>query len=355
MKLLSELKRPVLLLFETILLGPSYANFLYWTRNVEALDPTATWQFFTKSKAKFYEWVLSNYPPRFFREILRDLYFRKTPEFKDHQIGISHHYNISNSFYKLFLDKKYMFYSCADFLEKTDTLELAQDYKANYLLNLIEPNPGEKILDLGCGWGAMLKKIHDKTGDKENLYGYTLSIEQKKYIDENYGFNVEIKDFIIPEYKRESFDKIFSIGALEHVREHELLPLSKKLSDALKPNGKIIHQFFCQTDSVFPTRLMAAGFLMFPGSELTYLKKHLDIFEKANLKIIHHSIHDYRPTLKAWFDRMVENKEVAIQLVGVRNFNKYQCYLAEAWRLFNDHELMLMRLVMTRNIDEHAP
>ena len=119
-----------------------------------------------------------------------------------------------------------------------------------------------------------------------------------------------------------------------------------KLARALKPNGKIIHQFFCQLGDVPPPHLRVAGLEIFPGSELSSLKKHLDSFEKANLKITHHSVHDYRPTLKAWFDGLVANKESAIRLVGTRNYNKYLCYFAEAWRLFNDRDLMLMRFVL---------
>jgi len=241
-----------------------------------------------------------------------------------------------------------MFYSCADFLNSTDTLEDAQITKANYLVDLIDPKPGEKILELGPGWGPMMKKIYEKTGDKENLYGYTLSTEQKKFTDENYGFHVEYRDYISTEYEQESFDKIFSVEVLEHVRECELLPLYKKLANALRPNGKIVHQFFCQMGDVPPPRLRVAGFEIFPGSELASLKKHLDCFEHANLKVTHHSIHDYRPTLKAWFDRLVVSKKMAIDLVGIRNYNKYLCYLAEAWRLFDDRDLLLMRVVLER-------
>ena len=60
------------------------------------------------------------------------------------------------------------------------------------------------------------------------------------------------------------------------------------------------------------------------------------------------STHDYRPTLEAWFNRLVANQTAAIELVGVQNYNKYQCYLAEAWRLFNNRDLMLMRFVLKK-------
>jgi cyclopropane-fatty-acyl-phospholipid synthase len=192
----------------------------------------------------------------------------------------------------------------------------------------------------------MLQKIYEKTGDKDNLYGYTLSREQKGFTDEKYGFRVEYRDFINTEYGQESFDKVFSIETMEHVRSCELLPLAVKLAKALKPKGKIIHQFFCQLGDVPPPHLRVAGLEIFPGSELSSLKKHLDSFEKANLKVTHHSVHDYRPTLKAWFDGLAANKESAIRLIGIRNYNKYLCYFAEAWRLFNDRDLMLMRFVL---------
>lgn len=281
-KILSELKRFILLITETILYGPSYARFLYWTRSTEPLNPQETWNCFTQPKGRLFEWFMNNYPPTIIRQLFRDIYYRRSFKFKEHTAGISEHYDLSNSFYELFIDKKYMFYSAGDFLKRTDTLEDAQENKANYIINLIEPNSGEKILDIGCGWGSMLKKISDKTSDKENLYGYTLSTEQKKFIDEKYGFHVELKDFIITEYDKDSFDKILSIGSIEHVRESELLPLTQKLSNALKANGKIVHQFFCQMGEVFPTRLVSAALVIFPGSELTNLKQHLDIFEKAN-------------------------------------------------------------------------
>ena len=81
---------------------------------------------------------------------------------QDHLLGISEHYDVSNDFYELFLDKKYMFYSCADFDRGDETLEEAQASKANFILNLIEPKPGEKILDLGCGWLSHRRSINPR-------------------------------------------------------------------------------------------------------------------------------------------------------------------------------------------------
>lgn len=346
MRMLLALRRFCFRAIATIFFGPCYSRFVYWMTSAKPLAAEETWDRFTRPKGRIREWFMNHYPPPILTQLFVELYYRRSFKFKDHEIGVSQHYDLSNRFYDLFLDKGYMFYSCGDFLRDSDTLEDAQQNKANYLLNLVDPRPGERILDLGPGWGAMLKAIYEKTGDKENLYGYTLSREQKRYTDQKYGFRVEYRDFINTEYAPKSFDKIFSIETMEHVRSSELPILAMKLARALRPNGKVIHQLFCQLGDVPPPHLRAAGLEIFPGSELSSLKKHLDSFEKANLKITDHSVHDYRPTLKAWFDGLAANKEPAIRLVGIRNYNKYLCYFAEAWRLFNDRDLILMRFVL---------
>ena len=86
---------------------------------------------------------------------------------QSHAKGIEYHYDVSNEFYKLFLDRDFMFYSCADFASDQDSLETAQRRKADHLLSLIAPVAGERILELGCGWGSMLRHIHEATGDKD--------------------------------------------------------------------------------------------------------------------------------------------------------------------------------------------
>ena len=344
MKTFSNLKRFFSLLPQSVFLGPSFARFLFWSRSSEILDPHVAWRRFTQPGNLYYEWFLRHYPPGFVRKLWADIY----AILKDRIDGISQHYDISNEFYRLFLDRKYMFYTCADFLDTQETIEDAQENKANFILNLIDPKPGEKILDLGCGWGGMLKKIYSATRDKDNLKGYTLSIEQKRFIDKEYGFDIELKDVVSAEYGVACWDKIFSIGCLEHTPKSEIIPLAKKLATAIKPEGKLVHHFFCQMDAFPAARLLVGGAELFPGVELSSLKEHIDAFEKAGLRTMHHSVHDYRPTLVAWFDRLVENKEAAIQLVGVQTYNKYLCYLAEAWRLFNDRDLILVRFVLQR-------
>ncbi|MEB3294300.1 MAG: class I SAM-dependent methyltransferase [Synechococcales bacterium] len=341
---LLQLKRFLLLIPETILFGISYAQFFFWSRSPVPLDASEIWQRLTQPGHPWLEGLQRHYPPAPVRRLYAKLYVR----FKDRIAGIAQHYDLSNQFYQLFLDRRYMFYTCADFIDRTDTLEEAQNHKANFLVNLLDPQPGERILELGCGWGAMLKKLYETTGDRENLYGYTLSIEQKHFIDDHYGFHAEFKDFITTDYAPNAWDKIYSIGGMEHVPQADLLPLAQKLAKTIKPTGRLVHHFFSQTSATPATRLLAGGADVFPGLELSHWQQHLDVFEAAGLRVVHHSVHDYRPTLQAWFQRLTDQAEEAIKLVGVYHYNRYLCYLAVAWRLFNDRDLTIMRFVLQR-------
>jgi cyclopropane-fatty-acyl-phospholipid synthase len=324
--------------------GPAYARHAYLARSSTPLDAQRVWERLTQPEAPWLRWLFDHYPPGLIRAFLVRAYATT----HERIAGISQHYDISNAFYQLFLDQRYLFYSCADFLSDTDTLETAQERKANYLLRLINPQPGERILDLGCGWGSMMKKVYETTGNLNNLLGYTLSHEQITFIQTTYGFQVECKDMVTAEFEPESFDKIYSIGSFEHIPVHQLLPVAQRLASAIKPKGQIVHHFFCQLSDVPPPRLFAAGIKMFPGAELTSLRHHLKVFDQAGLDIIHQSIHNYRPTLQAWYNRLVEHQSEAIQLVGVQIYNRYLCYLADAWRLFDDHDLVLTRVVLQR-------
>lgn len=344
MTLVSALVRQALWLIDVLVGGPAYARHLYLTRSKTPLDARAVWQSLTQPESPLFRWFAEHYPPAPIRKFLTSLYANT----RDRIAGVSEHYDISNEFYQLFLDRRYMFYTCADFVSATDTIETAQERKAAYILNLVDPKPGEQILDLGCGWGSMMKKVYETTRDDEHLVGYTLAREQIRFIQDTYGFQAEFKDLVTTAFEPESFDKIYTVGVVEHIPVHQLLPVAQKLAKTIKPNGRIVQHFFCQLSDAPSTRLFAAGIKMFPGAELASLRHHLRVFDQAGLDIVHQSIHNYRPTLKAWYDRLAERRDEAIRLVGVHNYNRYLCYLADAWRLFDDRDLVLTRFVLQR-------
>ena len=341
-----SVKRIIIFIIDSCIFGFSVSFANYFASSPIPLDADWLWKCMNEKPSPALRFLLHNWPLKPFRWLGFLLWYRNSYRYRNHAVGINKHYNISNDFYKLFLDKKYIFYSCADFIKTNDTIEQAQDNKANYILGLIDPKPGEKILDLGCGWGSMMKKIYERTGDKKNIVGWTIPAEQIKHIREDLGFKAENVNFCTTEYEENSWDKIYSIGSLEHVRVKELLPLANKLRKALKPGGRIIHQFITVTKDPVSPLLIWGGLNIFPGTEGITLEKHLSAFEEAKLRIVHHSIHDYRPTLKAWFDRLAENQDEAIRLVGLKTYNLYLVLFTGSHAIFQEHVLLVNRFTL---------
>lgn len=339
---MSMIVRCLLFPVEALVYGISYAWIKFKIRSPRPLNTDAIWQEVNREVPAPVAWVRDNWPPRFLRPLLLKAKLKQ-----DHVLGISQHYDVSNEFYELFLDKKYMFYSCSDFHSPDETLEQAQQHKADHILQLIDPKPGEKILELGCGWGAMLKRIYEHTGDKEHLYGITLSKEQVAYNDQQNGFKVEFDNFITKDYPREYYDAIYSIGAWEHVRPGETASLSKKLYDAVKPGGRVVHHFFCRTTDTLMANV-AVSQIYFPGSIGGAYHHHVQDFEDAGFRITHRSIHDYRPTLRAWFDNLVANRERALEIVDVQTFNRYLTFFPASWFYFNSGKGMLIRWILQK-------
>lgn len=334
--------RHALFPLESLVYGVSYAFLQHLIRSPKPLDPEWAWRAVTRDMPRGTDWIRMSWPLK----PLRPLVIRAKMK-QDHVLGISAHYDVSNEFYELFLDKRYMFYSCADFHSPDDTLEEAQQHKADYILRLIDPKPGQKILELGCGWGPMLKRIYEETGDKENLSGLTLSKEQAAYNEQKNGFKVEFGNFITRQYPAEEYDTIYSIGAWEHVRENETLQLLKKLYSALKPGGRLVKHFFCRAnDGVIAPATCSQ--IYFPGSMGASYRFHARAWEDAGFRITHRSIHDYRPTLRAWFDNLVAKKDEALKLVDVQTFNRYLTFFPTSWRYFNDNYGMVTRWVLEK-------
>ncbi|MGL4287435.1 MAG: class I SAM-dependent methyltransferase [Phreatobacter sp.] len=331
------------LVSDALTYGPPSATVNFFTASQRPVDPETVWRFFTRLYPAPIQYVVDNYPPAARR---RRLVARMLEQ--SHAGGIEYHYDLSNDFYRLFLDKTFMFYSCADFNSPGDSLEQAQLNKANHLLSLIDPKPGEAILELGCGWGSMLRHIHAHTGDIRNLSGYTLSREQKRHIEENFGFNVMLEDFVTTDLGQERYDKIYSIGAIEHVRPDEILPLAKKVHAALKPGGRAVHHFFSLNGDDPTATSMVTAQLFFPGSILSLHGQHLAAAREAGFTLTNDSEHDYRPTLRAWFDNLVANRDRAHELVGIQQTNKYLAFFATSWAFFNLKQATLHRLVLVK-------
>jgi cyclopropane-fatty-acyl-phospholipid synthase len=109
----------------------------------------------------------------------------------------------------------------------------------------------------------------------------------------------------------------------------------------------MVHHFFSLNTGWRPTSTIA-GQLIFPGSELSPHSHHLWAAREAGLEVVHDSTHDYRQTLKAWFKRLVKNRDRALELVGVETYNRYLVFFPSAWAMFDRKEVTLHRLVMIK-------
>lgn len=321
--------------------GPLYATALSRMTSAAEYDPEANWNFWTKPRGRVVEGITRGYPGLHRRRKLVDRMLRQ-----GHAEGIEFHYDVSNDFYRLFLDQDYMFYTCAQFLSDDETLEQAQKNKADFLLKLLAPEAGQQILDLGFGWGGMLRRIAEETGTRDGLRGFTLSKQQLAYVTD-LGYDVELQDFIEYNYAPESLDRVISIGSLEHVRPNELLNFYTKIFRALRPGGRMVNQFFSLDHEPFPYSMVLSQ-LFFPGSVLAMHDVHLRAAEQAGFVIAEDFTDSYKKTLRAWYDNLVSNRDKAIATSGINIYNEYLTFFPVAWRFFDRGESTLHRMLLLK-------
>lgn len=321
--------------------GPLYAMALHRMTASAQYDPEANWRFWTAPRNGVLEGVLRGYPSAGHRGKLLDKMLRQ-----GHAEGIEFHYDVSNDFYRFFLDQDYMLYTCARFLADDETLEQAQKNKVDFLIELLAPEAGHQILDLGFGWGGMMRCISEQIGTRDGLLGYTLSKQQLAFV-RNLGFDVELQDFIEKNYAPESLDRIISIGSLEHVRPDELLHFYNKLFRALRPGGRMVAQFFSLDHEPIPPSMVWVQ-LFFPGSLLAMHNVHVAAVKQAGFIIKEDVTDSYKKTLRCWYDNLVNNRDKAIATSGIHIYNEYMTFFPMAWRFFHDGDSSLHRMLLIK-------
>src|SRR5262249_51304298 len=282
------------------------------------------------------------YPPQF----LVDRFIDRISD--DRNIAdIVRHYEVPAEFFMLFLDEKYHFYSCGEFRSPSDSLEQAQINKAEGFLKLIDPRPGDRLLELGCGWGGMMKFLHERLGDSITVEGITISQTQADFIKKSYGFDVVVGNFVSREFPSNEYDCIYLLEAWDHVRPKDRTGLVKKLYAALKPGGRLIQQFGVGTRAQSPATFLL-GNLFFSGLVPTTLAAELAVAEQAGFRLLHDSILDYDLTTKAWHDRFCAHKDEAIRLVGVREFNRQMLLHVLYWKMGHEQYGVMHRLAFEK-------
>ncbi|MCU0117169.1 C17 cyclopropane fatty acid synthase CfaB [Pseudomonas sp. B2M1-30] len=251
--------------------------------------------------------------------------------------AISYHYDLSNEFYQLWLDSN-MVYSCAYFETGSESLEQAQEAKFRHLCRKLRLQPGEYLLDVGCGWGGLARFAAREFGAK--VFGITLSKEQlalarERVKTEGLEDQVELQLLDYRDLPQDGrFDKVVSVGMFEHVGHANLPEYTRILFGAVKDGGLVMnHGITAKHTDGRPVGRGAGDFIekyVFPNGELPHLSMISAAISEAGLEIVDVEslrLH-YARTLDHWSERLEDNLEAAGKMVPEQALRIWRLYLA---------------------------
>ncbi|MEN8109102.1 MAG: cyclopropane-fatty-acyl-phospholipid synthase family protein [Pseudomonadota bacterium] len=271
---------------------------------------------------------------------------------------IQFHYDVSNEFYALFLDPE-MLYSCGYFTDWTNSLEQAQHDKLDLICRKLRLKPGDRFLDIGSGWGALL--CHAAQHYSVVAEGVTLSQRQHDYTVEKIArlglqdcVTVSLRDYLTLEGV---YDKISSIGMYEHVGIANYPVYFKKVLSLLDDHGIFLNHGITRRGKLNAKtagRVSASrGVLLkyiFPGSELDDIGHTIQVMEGCGLEV--YDAENLRPhygkTCRLWYERLLAQSEAAIQQVGYERYRMWLVYLAAVARTFDLGAMRIYQTVATK-------
>ncbi len=274
--------------------------------------------------------------------------------------AIEYHYDVSNDFYALFLDRG-MVYSCAYYRSEAASLDEAQEAKLDHILHKLALRPGDRLLDIGCGWGALVMRAAQRHGVQAT--GVTLSSRQLEYARERIReaglgdrCRVELCDYrdLDGEY-----DGITSVGMFEHVGLQHLPEYFAKIRSLLAVDGRVMNHGITTSDTEARWMPMGAGEFIdryvFPEGELPHISQVLHDMSVAGLEAVDvESLRrHYARTCREWADRLEGARARAEAIAGGRRTRIWQIYLAgcaygfaEGW--INLYQVLACRADNTR-------
>ncbi|MFH9430737.1 class I SAM-dependent methyltransferase [Streptomyces sp. NPDC017615] len=297
-------------------------------------------------------------PPREEVRRRRHLHTRRTDK-----RAISHHYDVGNDFYGLVLGPS-MVYSCA-YWEAPGTgasLETAQRDKLELVCRKLGLKPGQRLLDVGCGWGSMA--IHAAREHGVSAVGITLSQEQaalarKRVADEGLTDRVEIRVQDYRDVRDGPYDAISSIGMAEHVGADRYLDYARDLYDLLKPGGRLLNHQIARRPQRDETAYEVDAFIdsyVFPDGELAPVGTTVTMLERAGFEVrdVESLREHYAGTLRAWVTNLEGSWERAMRLAGPGRARVWRLYMAASALAFERNQIGVNQVLALRTPDSGA-
>jgi cyclopropane-fatty-acyl-phospholipid synthase len=248
--------------------------------------------------------------------------------------AVGFHYNRSNEFFALFLDER-MVYSCAYFDRADADLTTAQERKLDLVCRKLRLRPGERLLDIGCGWGALVQFAAERYGVE--ALGITLSEAQVELARERIDraglggrCRIELLDYRELD-EREAFEKVVSVGMFEHVGEELLAEYFGRVASSLRPGGVFLNHGIARAVWSPPRR--GASFLdryVFPDGGLAPISTTLTAAEQGGFEVrdVENLREHYTLTLRHWVRRLESRRAEAVAAVGEPTYRVWRLYMA---------------------------
>lgn len=280
---------------------------------------------------------------------------RKHSVERDRQ-AVTFHYDVSNDFYALWLDRR-MVYSCAYFHSSDNDLDAAQEQKLDILCRKLRLNPGQRLLDIGCGWGGLVMYAVQHYG--VDATGITLSEPQAALANQRIASanlsdrcRVEIRDYRqLPPDDFQSYDALVSVGMFEHVGEAKLVSYFGKALQLLRPGGVFLNHGIASratdTPQAGPT---FSNTYVFPDGELVPINITLHAAEESGFEVrdVESLREHYALTLRHWVRRLESHHEDALRFVDEPTYRVWRLFMSGSAYGFSAGKLNLYQTLLVK-------
>jgi cyclopropane-fatty-acyl-phospholipid synthase len=272
------------------------------------------------------------------------------------QRNIHHHYDVGNDFYRLWLDHELQ-YTCAYFPESDMTLEAAQQAKMDHVCRKLQLQPGDQVIEAGCGWGGLALHMAKYYG--VTVTAYNISHEQVRFASDRAraeGFEDRVR-YVEDDYRniKGTFDIFVSVGMLEHVGKENYHVLGKLIDSCLTEEGRVlIHSIGRNVARPMSTWIDRR---IFPGAYPPTLREMMDILEPSRFSVLdveNLRLH-YARTVEHWLQRFEDANLEVTEMFDEKFVRAWRLYLSGSMATFLTGGLQLFQVVFTREKNNQVP